>query len=623
MVAQRLRPLAAPNSRRPRSPSQNRTKYDYDKHGLITEVHSDAGWTYYAYDARGAALTRHLPNDTWTYYAYDAAGRVTSIADRKSDGTAISTFAFTRDANGNILTSLREDDSCWYYQYDGVQRLTDAEWKDSGGTSLYAYDYQYDKVGNRTSLVFSSTPTYYTYNEANELTVEQTPGVETAYYDYDGRGNQVERSVLGGHTTYFDYNSRNLIARIDSTDPAFTTPNTFAYNALGQRIRKSDSTGTTYYVWDGLNITHEHDGSGTITRRYTHGHTPIEGVFSLIDVEDASNNHYFYHFDQVGGVKELTDDSQSVVQYYEYSPFGRILEDTGSAPNDFTFPATYIKLPDVESLTLSPRRLYDAASSRYASRDRASTAPEYHVFTGNPGRNVDPSGLQMASITPMPSPAVRDALQQLGPPRNSLPLIGNLVLTGRLNPTSAELAAAYRGFIAQLKCWWECEYRVHTCVAGNLTWVLGAASSATFAAARLFPKTPEELAKGFGDPAARSRFTTALSRLASMAFAAKRSAGGLVGKSVAAAINNLMRDSARAFKAAPKVVAVKHALVGALLAEGAVSIGCGLKCSAGGLSSAQSGMPLRPEAVPTLGPARDWQMSPTETWKPDWQRPQN
>jgi len=76
MVAQRLRPLAAPNSRRPRSPSQNRTKYTYDQRGLITQVHSDAGWTYYSYDARGAPLTRHLPNDTWTYYAYDGAGRV-------------------------------------------------------------------------------------------------------------------------------------------------------------------------------------------------------------------------------------------------------------------------------------------------------------------------------------------------------------------------------------------------------------------------------------------------------------------------------------------------------------------------------------------------------------------
>jgi len=60
-------------------------------------------------------------------------------------------------------------------------RLTHAEWKPSGGASLYAYEYNYDRVGNRTSLVANGTPTYTTYNAANELLQEVTPGVETAY----------------------------------------------------------------------------------------------------------------------------------------------------------------------------------------------------------------------------------------------------------------------------------------------------------------------------------------------------------------------------------------------------------------------------------------------------------
>jgi len=224
----------------------------YHKRGLITEVTSDAGATYYTYDARGAVLIRALPNGTATYYSYDDAARLSTLENRKGDGTAICTFEFTRDPNGNILTSLREDDSCWYYEYDGLQRLTAAEWKDDEGASLYAYEYDYDKVGNRSHLLSNGSHTYYSYNPANELTVEETPAVETVYYTYDGRGNQTQRSVLGGYTTYFEYNSRNLITRIDSTDPAFTTPNTFEYNGLGQRVQKVDSTGTTKYLWDAV-----------------------------------------------------------------------------------------------------------------------------------------------------------------------------------------------------------------------------------------------------------------------------------------------------------------------------------------------------------------------------------
>ena len=299
---------------------------------------------------------------------------------------------FARDPNGNITQSLREDASCWYYAYDGLQRLTAAEWKDSGGVSLYAFEYAYDKVGNRTHIVANGLATYYSYNAANELTLEETPDAsETIYYIYDGRGNQTQRQVLGGQTLYFDYNSRNLVSGIWNTDPTFT-PNYFEYNALGQRIKKVDSTGTTRYLWDGLNILLETDASGNLTRRYTHGYSPIEGVSSLIAVEGPIQCPCFYHFDQVGGVRHLTDPYHNTIKSYAYEPFGRILAESGSAPNDFTFPATYIGLPRLPDLRLSPSRLYEARSGRFASRGRPGRGSAYGFPGLDTTRVVDPSG---------------------------------------------------------------------------------------------------------------------------------------------------------------------------------------------------------------------------------------
>jgi RHS repeat-associated protein len=341
--------------------------YSYDQRGLVTRVDSAAGSTYYTHDARGALLSRRLPNGTVTYHTYDAAGRLATLENRKGGGSAISTFEFTRDANGNITRSLREDGSCWYYDYDGLQRLHKAEWKDAGGATLYAFTYNYDKVGNRTSLLAGGQVTCYSYNAANELIKELCDG-QTVSYAYDGRGNCIRRTVEGGHTTYFAYNSRNLLTAITSTDPAFT-PNAFEYNALGQRIKKVDSTGTTRYIWDGLNIVLELDAAGNLRRRYTHGYAAIEGVSSLIDVEDAGSSHYFYHFDQVGGVRQLTDAYQNTGKSYEYGPFGRLLVESGTAPNDSGFPGTYLILPDLEDLRLSPTRLYDAKLGRFLQRD--------------------------------------------------------------------------------------------------------------------------------------------------------------------------------------------------------------------------------------------------------------
>jgi YD repeat-containing protein len=297
----------------------------------------------------------------------------------------------TRGLNGNITRSLREDGSCWYYAYDGLQRLTAADWKDAGGATLYAFEYEYDKVGNRLRFAQNGVSTYYSYNEANELVSEVTPGSETAYYAYDGRGNQIRRSVLAGHTTYFTYNSRNLVSGIWNTDPTFT-PNYFEYNALGQRIKKVDSTGTTRYLWDGLNILLETDASGNLTRRYTHGYSPIEGLSSLIAVEGTMQCPCFYHFDQVGGVRHLTDPYHNTIKSYAYEPFGRLLAESGCAPNEFTFPATYTKLPDIAQIRSSPTRLCEARTGRFLSRDSQARLPDYNTLDGRPTLLVDPSG---------------------------------------------------------------------------------------------------------------------------------------------------------------------------------------------------------------------------------------
>jgi len=216
--------------------------------------------------------------------------------------------------------------------------------------------------------------------------------------EHDGRGNQTERRVLGGETTYFGYNSRNLLTTITSTDPAFTA-NYFEYNALGQRVRKSDSTGTTVYVWDGLNIILELDEQGAVQRRYTHGHTSIHGVFSLISVQDRLGCRYCYHMDQVGGIHRLTDAWGNVIKSYEFSPYGRILEESGGAPNELSTPGTYTMPHDLPTHRVSPRRFCDTSTGRFNQRDPARSDMNGYLAPFAPGL-VDPTGLNGIGYVP-------------------------------------------------------------------------------------------------------------------------------------------------------------------------------------------------------------------------------
>ena len=171
-----------------------------------------------------------------------------------------------------------------------------------------------------------------------------------------------------------------------------------AHSSLGQRIRITDSTGTKWYVWDGLDILLEHDGAGTLIRRYTHGHTAIPGVGSLIAVEDAEGNVYFYHMDPLGGIHRLTDIAQAIAKLYEFEPFGRMLQETGSAPNEFVFPGTYVRLHDLPGTPVSATRFYDVASGRATTRSGELPSTSYRVLLGNPMRIVDPSGRQGATL---------------------------------------------------------------------------------------------------------------------------------------------------------------------------------------------------------------------------------
>ena len=385
-------------------PLGNEMEYEYDPADrMLSATANGQRTTYYEFDANGRMIQKILPTASVCYHNYDAAGRLTDLKDVKSDLSPISTFAFTYDADGNITEALKENGSTWYYEYDALHRLTNADWNDSEDARLYGYEYDYDRVGNRTRLLENDVGTYYTYDEANELLTETLPS-EYAEHTYDGEGNTVSRAVDAGDTTYYDYDARNNLGAIWTRDGS-TPPNYFAYDGDSARIQIADSEGETNYIWDGPSIIGELEENNALRRAYTHGHTPIPGAFSLLEVEDSERSRYAYHLDQVGGVKRLTDASQSVAATYEYSPFGRILESTGSAPNDFTFPATYLGLGDASCLKLSSSRGYCMRTTRFLSRELLGQLRGDSSFAyaeNSPTGYVDPRGSAAQYVTIKP-----------------------------------------------------------------------------------------------------------------------------------------------------------------------------------------------------------------------------
>ena len=81
--------------------------------------------------------------------------------------------------------------------------------------------------------------------DGHDKLISGTAGSETPHYD--ANGNQTSLSISGTSYTY-TYDDEDRLTRLTSTSGIVDT---FAYNGLGLRVAKADSTGSYSYVCDG------------------------------------------------------------------------------------------------------------------------------------------------------------------------------------------------------------------------------------------------------------------------------------------------------------------------------------------------------------------------------------
>jgi RHS repeat-associated protein len=179
-----------------------------------------------------------------------------------------------------------------------------------------------------------------------------------------------------------------------------TTLASYAYNALGQRVSKTDaqSETTTHFLYDpqGRLIAEIDASTGDTIREYIY----VNGQqVAIVDDTDTPNEAlYFVHNDHLGTPLKITDTTQQVVWAADYEPFGKadITTDAIASGKDFNirFPGQY---EDQESgLHYNYFRDYDPGTGRYVASDRIGLMGGLNTFAygeNNPLRYADPLGL--------------------------------------------------------------------------------------------------------------------------------------------------------------------------------------------------------------------------------------
>ena len=195
----------------------------------------------------------------------------------------------------------------------------------------------------------------------------------TTSYAYDTRGNR----TTGPGGTALGYDQANRLSSAGAS--------TYAYDGTGLRMRKTVGGTTTTFAWDrsqGLPLLLS---DGSMSYVYGPGGLPLEQVSSTGVVT-------YYHHDQLGSTRAMTNASGAVVATFTYDPYGRLAAKTGTA----TTPLGFAEYTDAETgFQYLRARYYDPATGQFLTRDPIEplTRSAYGYVGGNPLNGTDPSGL--------------------------------------------------------------------------------------------------------------------------------------------------------------------------------------------------------------------------------------
>ena len=238
--------------------------------------------------------------------------------------------------------------------------------------------------------MIDGAPTYYTYNEANQLETEKT-AAGTTYYHHDGCGNTTAKQAAGG-TTYLQYNTENLLTRIDFA--AGGGHSYYTYDGDSKRVSQRTADGYTGFVYQGpdmLALQLERNEAGTTQAHYTIG----QGLESV----RRSGVSHFYHYNHLGTTIALTASNQAVSDTYNHDAWGVLLASTGSTVNPHTYVGRerYYRMADADLYHLGFRD-YAQALGRFMTVDPVGSSYVAYPYTANrPTGRVDPNGLQCVS----------------------------------------------------------------------------------------------------------------------------------------------------------------------------------------------------------------------------------
>jgi RHS repeat-associated protein len=325
-----------------------------------------------------------------TSHIYDSINRITNITHSKG-ANIISSYAQTYDA-GSKITGVTGTDGSSTYTYDDTNQLTGADYDFQADES-----YTYDDNGNRT-------------NSGNVTGINNQLLEDSKYlYEYDIVGNRTKRTDKStDEVTEYSWDIRDRLTGITVKNALGEIIRTaeYTYDVYNQRIAKTvDADGdgvavatTERYVYGrDQNIGLVFDENGNVNHRYLFG----DGV-DQIEADESNGNVLWALTDHLGSVRDVVDDSGTVLNHIVYDAFGGVTSQTDESVV-FRYGYTARELDAESGLQYNRARYLDSFTGKFISEDPigfgGGDANLYRYVFNQPITHLDPDGLQSRELS--------------------------------------------------------------------------------------------------------------------------------------------------------------------------------------------------------------------------------
>jgi RHS repeat-associated protein len=381
-------------------------------------------WQALGLDQFGNIQSWKLGNNLQTILNSDVQGRVTSkTTSIIGQSPTIQNVAYSYNEAGDLATRNDSIDGLSEnLYYDDLHRITEWDRLLSSQTAALQVGYSYDAIGN---LTYRSDRGNYTYGNGSTIPHALTTINEPAYngataqtitQSYDNNGSMLSVVQNGATLRSHSWTSFHMPSSISWNSGTQHTMN-FKYDPEFRRALESTYLGGSTQAQKQLIKFHPNsdndlffeqmiDSTKSTTENRHFINTPVGVIGTLVTQGSSlsSAKMEYWHTDHLGSVSVITDDNATVVERFQYDPYGQRLTPSGqvvttSRNTDRGF-NQHEHMDDVGLINMNAR-VFDPFTGRFISADPHITHPtnlqsfnRYSYCLNSPLLCVDPTGME-------------------------------------------------------------------------------------------------------------------------------------------------------------------------------------------------------------------------------------